>query len=81
MTTCDHCVFAKWDRTAAGRLHPKKEGRCMRLDKHPLDTRIPAAFWWNSPKPPAPSGGFIRRGEKIYRKCIFKTGANPKETT
>ena len=72
MTVCDGCVYANWMRTKNGRLHPSKEGRCSRLIHHPIDRRLPAAFYWIHY--PNPSGGFILRGEKHKDKCVFKTG-------
>ena len=75
-TTCDDCIYAEWRRTKAGRLHPSKEGKCTRLIKHPLDMRIPAAFYWGGwDNVPTPSGGYIERGQKINKECVFKTGA------
>jgi hypothetical protein len=73
---CDDCAFAQWERTSTGRLHPGKSGRCTRLEKHPLDLRIPEAFYWFS-APSSPSGGWIRRGNELKQKCVFKTGATP----
>lgn len=39
-TTCDGCRHADWKRTANGRLHPDKQGKCRRLDESPLDLRL-----------------------------------------
>jgi hypothetical protein len=69
---CETCKFAEWKRTANGRLHPDKSGKCTRLIAHPLDFRVPAAFYWHSV--PNPLGGYIQRGEKDRSKCIFKAG-------
>jgi hypothetical protein len=69
---CETCKFAKWKRTAAGKLHPDKSGRCTRLIAHPLEARLPAAFYWITQ--PSPSGGYIKRGEKDRSKCAFKAG-------
>ncbi len=68
---CDDCKWAWWKRTANDRLHPDKSGECMRLKSHPLDMRIPAAFYWIS-GPSRPAGGFIERGRELREKCIFK---------
>ena len=74
---CDDCAFAKWQRTANGRLHPSKQGRCTRLDMFPLDMRLPSAFYWLGwqMQAPMPSGGFIERGKELREKCIFKDGS------
>jgi hypothetical protein len=79
MTSCDNCIFADWQRTSNGRLHPNKQGKCTRLEKHPLDMRIPPAFYWGwgSNYAPTPNGGQIERGEAHREKCVFKTGARP----
>ena len=70
---CDDCDFADWDRTANGRLHPKKGGKCKRLERHPLDLRLPAAFYWMSSKGAMPFGGYIERGQEHKEKCVFKS--------
>ena len=72
MSTCDHCTFAEWDRTKNGRLHPSKSGRCKRLEAHPLDLRLPAAFNWSRDSAPSPSGGWIERGKHHRTPCAFK---------
>lgn len=68
--TCDGCKFADWKRTSAGRLHPDGTGKCTRLSAHPLDTRLPSAFYWLSE--PKPSGGHIERGAPLPAPCAFK---------
>ncbi len=72
---CDDCDFAEWDRTKAGRLHPQKGGVCKRLERHPLDLRIPAAFYWGTAhlSAPNPSGGYIERGHGLHAVCVFKS--------
>lgn len=76
---CDDCRFAEWKRTSNGRLHPDKSGRCKRLEQHPLDLRLPSAFWWMSNHLPSPNGGWIERGRDLPEKCIFKDGSRPDE--
>lgn len=71
---CDDCKFADWKRTAAGKLHPDKTGRCTRLREFPLDLRLPAAFYFVFE--PHPSGGFIERGSELRAKCDFKMVGN-----
>jgi hypothetical protein len=73
MMRCDDCKFAEWNRTSNGRLHPDKTGKCKRLDAHPLDLRLPAAFYWIG-APPRPSGGFIDRKSELKEPCAFKAG-------
>ena len=70
---CDDCDFADWDRTSNGRLHPKKGGRCKRLEAHPLDLRLPTVFYWSYGSAPRPFGGFIERGRDHEEKCVFKS--------
>lgn len=71
---CDDCDFAEWKRTSNGRLHPDKSGYCTRLRKHPLDLRIPAAFYWGAyGRDPQPSGGYITRSNDLQKKCVFKS--------
>lgn len=76
--TCDGCKYAGWRRTAKGRLHPDKSGRCTFLEKHPLDLKIPAAFHWLIGTKPNPCGGYIERGREIG-KCAFKSGESHHE--
>lgn len=70
---CDNCAYAEWKRTANGRLHPDKSGRCTFLKKHPRDDRLPAAFYWIG-SAPNPAGGAIERGDKVRTMCVFKQG-------
>lgn len=62
---CDDCAYAKWKRTASGRLHPDKTGRCS--FEIPIVV-LPAAFYWATFSP-RPSGGFIDRGRELNREC------------
>jgi len=75
---CDDCLFADWKRNSRGHLHPDKSGMCKRLKKHPLDMRLPQAFFWKMAlgEAPVPSGGWIKRG-RDFEKCIFKHGGSP----
>ena len=56
--TCDGCKYAIWRRTATGRLHPDKSGRCSYEIKPVV---LPAAFYWIGGVP-RPAGGRIERG-------------------
>lgn len=70
---CDDCKLAEWRRTATGRLHPDKSGRCT----WEYSVRLPPAFCWPGMKDARPSGGYIERGRDIPR-CIYKQGGvNP----
>ena len=73
-TQCVGCRYAAWQKTASGRLHPNGQGKCERLKLHPIDMRIPAAFYWVGPAP-APSGGHIERRRALANRCIFKDGS------
>jgi hypothetical protein len=70
---CDGCEFAEWDRTKAGRLHPSGVGQCKRLEKQPLDLRLPVAFFWHGWDVIKPGGGYIRRGQELPRICVFRS--------
>lgn len=74
---CEGCKFAEWRRTATGRLHPDKTGRCKRLDAFPLDMRLPSAFYWSSFGIPTPIGGYIERGSELPEDCAFKMAETP----
>jgi hypothetical protein len=70
--TCNDCAFAEWTTDSIGRV--KKAGRCTWLTKHPLDLRMPAAFYWYGTDRPVPQGGYIERHVPHERQCIFKSG-------
>lgn len=74
MGTCDNCIYAEWERTKAGRLHPNGHGLCTYLMAHPLDVRLPAAFSWFNMSPPDPNGGWIKR-KTFDKPCVFKDGS------
>ncbi len=67
---CDDCKLARWRRTAVGRLHPDKTGRCgFEYQEQPL----PQAFYWAS-RQGRPSGGFIKRGRE-FDSCPYYEAA------
>lgn len=67
MKSCDKCAHAIWNRTANGRLHPNKQGRCG----FPLVIpQLPNAMYWIS-SAPKPSGGFIKRGHVYETHCAY----------
>lgn len=66
---CDDCKLADWDRTATGRLSPKRTGRCQ---WEPLLDVIPNAFYWSfltGKEQPKPWGGNIQRGYEWPTPC------------
>jgi hypothetical protein len=69
---CDDCKYADWKRTSTGRLHPGKSGLCKHMEVHPLDMRLPAAFYWVGGGKPCVCGGFIERGKELRQDCAFK---------
>ena len=64
-TVCDGCVLASWKRTASGKLHPSKEGKCL-WKYEPVV--LPASLYWIGSGIPTPCGGRIERGE-AHRPC------------
>lgn len=64
MLHCDGCKYAKWEKTASGRLHPNKKGRCMYPVKTPI---LPITMYWMHE--PSPYGGWIVRGETLKDHC------------
>jgi hypothetical protein len=70
---CNGCKYADWKRTSKGRLHPDKTGRCTYLIHHPLNLKIPVAYYWGwNGETPRPSGGFIERDKDLNRDCSFR---------
>ena len=67
MKTCDGCIYAQWQRTSNGRLHPNKTGRCTFAVKVPA---LPAAFYWHLSEP-RPAGGYIERGRQHSEQCAY----------
>lgn len=70
-TFCNDCTLANWKRTASGRLHPDRTGRC---GAQIPEIALPAAFYWIGigSSSPRPMGGFIERGKAIPRPCPYK---------
>ncbi len=66
MKTCDECKHANWKRTAAGRLHPSKDGVCTYKYTVPA---LPACMYWLSSV--TPCGGHIKRGEENKDHCPY----------
>jgi hypothetical protein len=55
---CTHCKYAKWERTAAGKLHPSGQGRCGFEVKIP---QLPASMHYLMGNPIIVGGGINRR--------------------
>ena len=68
MKNCTHCKHAEWHRTAAGKLHPSGDGRCMCPWKMPP---IPASMYWVSIIEPKPCGGAINRKQELKDHCVY----------
>ena len=66
MKNCTHCIHAKWDLTAAGKLHPSGNGRCQKEVRLPP---LPAAMYWLSS--PRPCGGHIHRKREHADHCPY----------
>ncbi len=66
MKTCKGCKYAKWERTAAGKLHPGGDGRC----EYPVTIQqLPQAFYFLGSH--RPSGGRINRRDELNDHCAF----------
>lgn len=66
---CLTCKLAEWDKTANGRLHPNKNGRCKW--EFPLIV-LPVAFYYiggSKGSVPSPNGGRISRDERYLKDC------------
>lgn len=70
MRTCDGCKYAEWQRTAAGKLHPSKEGKCIYPVKMPV---LPISMYWIADQ--RPYGGWIQRGAVLKDHCPCHTKA------
>lgn len=67
MKYCDDCKWAEWKRTANGRLHPDKTGRCVFEIKIPV---LPLAFRWGFGQMwPIIGGGYIERKRELRDHC------------
>lgn len=67
MKNCTGCKYAKWNRTASGKLHPSGDGSCLFKYKPPP---IPASMFWLGGDP-KPSGGYINRREELLEHCVY----------
>lgn len=62
MNCKDNCKFAKWDKTAKGRLSPSGDGECTWVMPQ---VTLPVSFYYTGhyyrAEVPSPSGGYINR--------------------
>lgn len=71
MKNCKGCIYAKWEKTKTGRLHPSGDGNCMFKIKIP---ELPVSMYWLFSKP-RPTGGFINRHNGNREHCsMYDTG-------
>ena len=68
MKNCTDCKFARWTRTAAGRLHPSGGGMCDYPYQLPP---LPASMRWFVGVVPAPIGGRINRRMDNADHCTY----------
>jgi hypothetical protein len=68
MKNCTDCKYAEWKRTASGRLHPSREGRCKFPYKVPP---LPASMVWTWNTAPRPVGGDIYRNKEHCDHCPY----------
>jgi len=74
MKQCIGCVYADFDKTKAGKLHPSGDGRCTYEVVMPT---LPASMhWgWGVPRPPRPGGGWINRNDQDRAVCPVRRTA------
>lgn len=66
---CEGCVFAKWNRTNSGKLHPDGSGRCQYVVEPRV---IPASMYFLGIDGPPLGGHIIRKSvgfSKIITEC------------
>jgi hypothetical protein len=66
MKDCTDCIYADWQRTATGRLHPSGDGKCRKIICIP---KLPPCYDWLST--PYPAGGHINRRKELKDHCPF----------
>lgn len=66
---CTECLYAEWQRTEAGRLHPSGDGQCKYPYKVPP---LPSAMYWITLEA-KPSGGWINRRKELGKDCPYFT--------
>jgi hypothetical protein len=66
---CNGCIYAEWNRTKNGRLHPGGDGVCR---YEYVITELPASMYWTPvSSTPQPKGGFINRKEELKKPCVY----------
>lgn len=68
MKTCMRCKYAEWKKTAAGKLHPSGDGRCLYVYRIPP---VPACMYWIGGGDPVPCGGFINCRNQHKDHCPY----------
>jgi hypothetical protein len=66
MKNCTKCIYAKWEKTKSGGLHPSGGGRCT---KEIIMPEFPASMYWLSN--PHISHGFISRHKELKDHCVY----------
>ena len=71
MKNCTHCKHARWNKTAAGRLHPSGDGECGYEVKLP---QLPQSMYWFGARPTV-LGGHVNRRTELRDHCAhFERG-------
>jgi hypothetical protein len=71
---CDACKYANWARTANGRLHPSKQGKCTFKKNVPVPASM--STFGSNINPDGKiliEGGWIERGDELRRDCAYYT--------
>lgn len=66
MKSCVGCVFADWQKTKTGRLHPSGSGLCT--FKYKVPPLPESMYWLDSPKP---RGGYLERNRELKDHCVY----------
>jgi hypothetical protein len=68
--SCDTCRFAEWQKTANGRLHPGKQGKCTwQAPVYPIPKAV-SYGWQGGGKPPVEHHGrYISRDKYMHKDC------------
>jgi hypothetical protein len=68
MKDCTDCIYADWQRTESGRLHPSGDGKCQKIIVIP---KLPPCWHWAGCSPPSLCGGHINRRQPLSEHCQF----------
>jgi hypothetical protein len=66
MKSCVGCVFANWDKTKTGRLHPSGKGACEFEYKMPP---LPQSMYWFGISEPLVV--YIERNRELKDHCVY----------